>query len=139
MKKTSDVWNDIIDRPADELTPTENVVHRVNKFLFNFETGNWLYNLSPAADAGKQWIELRETADCVAAVGAPDVTQHLRDVVSIVEGGRIQDPGTWNEFMAQVDPSQKNDQIEKTVSKEIPDLWDKLAEYTLAHFECEPD
>lgn len=138
MKTTTDVWNDILERSPD-LTPTENVVNRVNKFLFNFENGGWLYNLSPATGWGERWIELRETAEAVAAVGAPDVAQHLRDVVSIVESVNVQELGNWGEFLAQVDPSQKIDQIEKIMSPEIDGLWDKLHEYTLAHFECEPD
>lgn len=139
MKSTTDVWNDLLERPADELSPTERVVNRVNSFLFNFECGSWLYNLSPSTGTGERWSDLRDTADCVLAVGAPEVAQTLRDVASIVESAPVQEPGTWNEFLAKADPSGRIDQLEGTIKKEIESLWDKLAEYTLAHFECEPD
>ena len=139
MKKTWEVWNEIIERLPLGLIPTEQVVNRVNYFLFNFESGNWLYNLSPSAGTDEQWSELRDTAECVAAVGAPEVAQQLRVVASIVESAYVQEPGTWREFLAKADPTQKIGQLEKTIDKEIPGLWDKLTDYTLAHFECERD
>jgi hypothetical protein len=139
MKKTWEVWNEIIERLPAGLTPTEQVVNRVNYFLFNFESGDWLYNLSPSAGTDERWSELRDTAECVAVVGAPEVAQQLREVASIVESAKVQEPGTWSEFLAKADPTQKIGQLEQTISKEIPGLWDKLAEYTLAHFECERD
>lgn len=139
MKKTWQVWNEIIERLPAGLTPTEQVVNRVNCFLFNFESGDWLYNLSPSAGTGQRWSELRDTAECVAALGAPEVAQNLKDVASVVESANVQEAGTWSEYLAKVDPSQKIDQLELTISKEIPGLWDKLAKYTLAHFECERD
>jgi hypothetical protein len=139
MKKTWEVWNEIIERLRTGLTPTEQVVNRVNHFLFNFESGDWLYNLSPSAGTGERWSELRNTAECVAAVGAPDVAQALREVANIAECANVQDPGTWSEYWAKADPSQRIGQLEQTISNEIPGLWDKLTEYTLAHFECERD
>jgi Domain of unknown function (DUF4375) len=139
MKKTWEVWNDIIERLPTGLTPTEQVVFCVNSFLFNFENGGWLYNLSPSAGWGERWSELRDTAECVAAIGAPEVAQTLRDVASVVESANVQEHGTWDEFLAKADPTQKIDQWEQRISKEIPGLWDKLTEYTLAHFECERD
>lgn len=140
MKKTWEVWNEIIERLPAELTPVEHVVNRVNQFLFNFESGGWLYNLSPSAGAGARWSELRDTAECVAAVGAPEVAQALRDVADITESINVQESRTtWSEYLAKADPSQKIPPLEQMISNEIPRLWDKLAEYTQAHFECEPD
>ena len=78
MNKTWEVWNEIIERLPAGLTPTEQVVNRVNYFLFNFESGGWLYNLSPAAGTGERSIELRDTAECVATVGAPESAHAAR-------------------------------------------------------------
>ncbi len=139
MKKTWEVWNEIIERLPSGLTPTEQVVNRVNNFLFNFECGGWLYNLSPAAGTGELWTELRETAECVAAVGGLKIANQLGQVVSIVENTSIQNFGTWSEFVATADPSGKIRQIEDSISDEVDQLWDKLKDYTAAHFECERD
>lgn len=139
MKKTWEVWNEIIARLPSGLSPTEQVINRVNSFLFNFECGDWLYNLSPAAGTGEQWTELRETAECVAAVGSLEIAQRLRQVVSIVENASIQKSGLWSEFLAKADPSKKINQMENAISDEVSELWDNLKEYTQAHFECERD
>lgn len=139
MKKTWEIWNEIIERLPAGLTPTEQVVNRVNSFLFNFETGGWLYNLSPSAGAGERWSELRNTAECVAVIGVADVAEALKELASIVETANVQEPGTWSEYLAKADPSQKIPQIEQMISNAIPKLWDKLTEYTLAQFECERD
>lgn len=138
-KKTWEVWNEIIERQPSELSPTELVINRVNTFLFNFECGGWLYNLSPVAGTGEEWTELRETAECVAAVGSLEIAQSLRQVVSIVENASIPKSGTWSEFLAKADPSKKINQMEKVISNEVAELWNKLKEYTQAHFECEHD
>jgi hypothetical protein len=135
MKKTWEVWNEIIERIPTGLTATEQVVNRVNYFLFNFESGDWLYNLSPSAGSGERWTELRSTAECVGAVGAIEVAQILKEVASRAESVNVQEPGTWSEYLAKAGI----DQLEGLISKNIPGLWDKLAEYTLAHFECERD
>jgi hypothetical protein len=139
MKKTSEVWNAIIEKQPAGLSTTEQVVNRVNYFLFNFECGGWLYKLSPEAGTGPRWTELRDTADAVAAVGSPAVAQKLGEVVKIAESANVQIAGTWSEFLAVADPSQKIEELEADISKEIPGLWEKLAEYTLANFECERD
>lgn len=137
MKTTTEVWNEIIERLPEGLTPTEQLVNRVNYFLFNFECGGWLYNLSPAAGTGQRWSELRDMADSVGEVGSPVVSQAIGEVVKIVERANVQNSGTWDEFLAEADPSQRINELEQTISKEISALWDKLHEYTLAHFECE--
>lgn len=139
MKKTWEVWYEIIERLPSGLTPTEQVVNRVNNFLFNFECGGWLYNLSPAAGTGELWTELRETAECVAAVGSLTIANQLGQVVSIVENAWIQNDGTWGDFVATADPSGKISQIEDAISVEVDQLWDKLKDYTAANFECERD
>ena len=90
MKTTTEVWNEIIERLPTGLTPTEQVVNRVNYFLFNFECGGWLYNLSPADGTGPQWSELRKTADSVDEVGSPVVARALRKVVEIAERANLQ-------------------------------------------------
>jgi hypothetical protein len=137
MRKTWEVWNEIIERLPVGLAETEQVVNRVNAFLFNFESGGWLYNLSPPAGSGQRWSELRDTADFVAAVGSPEVAEALRQVVKIVESANVQEPGKWCEYLAEADPPQKVNELETAISREIPGLWEKLEEYTLAHFECE--
>lgn len=137
--KMWEVWNEIIERLPSGLSPTEQVVNRLNNFLFNFDCGGWLYNLSPATGTGETWTELRETAECVAAVGDLKTAQQLQQVVRIVETASIQTSGTWSEFLAAMDPSGRIKQIENEISDEIPQLWDKLRDYTAAHFDCERD
>ena len=87
----------------------------------------------------KSWTDLRETAECVAAVGSLKIAHQLQQVVRIVENASIQDSGTWSEFVATADPSGKIRQIENAISDEVDQLWDKLKDYTAAHFECERD
>jgi hypothetical protein len=137
--KMWEVWNEIMGRLPSGLSPTEQVVNRVNNFLFNFDCGGWLYNLSPATGTGETWAELPETAECVAAVGDLKTARQLQQVVRIVETASIQTSGTWSEFLATVDPSDRIKQIENEISDEIPQLWDKLRDYTAAHFDCERD
>ncbi len=139
MKKTWEVWNQIIERLPNGLTPTEHVVNRVNFFLIDFESGGWLFNLSPSAGVGERWTKLRNTAESVAAVGAPEVARALTEVADIVESADVQELCTWGEYLAKADPSKRIPQLERFISNEIPGLWDQLEEYTLAHFECERD
>jgi hypothetical protein len=136
MRTTWEVWNEIIAKSSAGLTQTEQIVEYVNHFLFNFECGGWLYNLSPEAGDGAEWSRLRTVADCVQIVGAPEVAQTLREVANIVERANIQDEGTWGDFLAQADPEKRIEHLQELISQEIPELWDKLTEYTLAHFEC---
>ncbi len=137
--KMWEVWNEIIERLPSGLSPTEQVVNRVNNFLFNFDCGGWLYNLSPATGTGETWTQLRETAECVAAVGDLKTAQQLQQVVRIVETASIQKSGTWSEFLATADPSGRIKQIENEISDQIPQLWDKLRDYAAANFDCERD
>jgi hypothetical protein len=83
MKKTWEVWNELLEKPA--LTGVELNVKRVNVFLIDFENGPWLYNISPEASAGRQWSDLRETANAVDAIGAPAVARLVHEIADIVE------------------------------------------------------
>ena len=139
MNKVWQVWNDISERRQADLTANELVVHRVNYFLFSFESGGWLYNLSPTAGSGERWSELRDTAECLAAIGAAEVAEHLREVAGIVERVTIQDAGTWGEFLAKADPFHEIKRLEQTIAREIDETWDRLTEFTVTHFECERD
>jgi hypothetical protein len=137
MKKVWEVWNELLEKPLSKLTKTEGIVRRVNIFLVDFEMGSWLYNLSPEAGSGRTWTELRATADSVTAIGARSVARGLRDIADIVERGDAQKPGTWAEFLSEVDPANRIPDEEKKISAKLKGVRDKLTEFTLRHFKCE--
>ena len=136
MKKTSDVWNEILEKPPSKLSLVEQNVKRTNIFLFEFECGGWLYNLSPASGVGNDWVELRETAKSIGAVGGASVGRQVLRIASIVERLEIQQATVWGEFLSAVSPNGEIEKIEKLITAETEDLWDKLKDYTVRHFKC---
>jgi hypothetical protein len=137
MQKTWEVWNSLLGKTTDSMTEVERHVNRVNIFVCDFENGSWLYNIAPGAGEGRAWTALRQLATSVTAIGVPTVAGHLLEIAETLEQTDVQIPGTWADYLAVADPKKRVAALYELVSDEVPEVWGKLEEFTLAHFECE--
>ena len=136
MKEDWEIWNNIIDRLVDQgienLGEDDQLIWRVNQFLFEIESGGlsgFLYNVSPADGEVYEWTALRQTVNAINRLGQNDVSQVLRDILSRVE---IPDraTSTWEEFLEHADPEGSFEKVEEMVKQAIGPLYKKLSSFT---------
>ena len=135
MRNTWEVWNSLLEKPIDSMTEVERHINRVNIFVIDFENGSWLYNIAPGMGEGSVWHELRELAQSVSVIGVPTVASYLLEIAEIAEQTDIQIPregGYW----AAADPQGRVGALHRQISRELPEVWGKLEEFTVAHFAC---
>jgi hypothetical protein len=136
MQKVWEVWNSLLGKSDDSMTEAERHVNRVNIFVVDFENGSWLYNISPEWGEGPVWTRLRELVSSLAVLGVSRVASYLKEILEIVERTDNQVLRTWADYLAAADPSKRIAALHELISEDLPIVWAKLEEYTLAHFEC---
>lgn len=137
MTKAFDIWNELLKKPDADRSAVERIIVDSNAFLIDFEMGGWLYNISPAAGEGRVWNRLRRTADSIDAIGMPSIAHTLREIATITEAGDVQEQGTWDTFLAKVDPTNALERLEKIIDPQVETAWTKLEEFTVRHFDCD--
>jgi hypothetical protein len=137
MKKACEIWKELLQKPSTALRDLERNAKRVHVLLCDFESGSWLYNISPATGQGQQWSELRETANSVAAIGDSSVARLLHEIADIVEKADVQKPGTWDQFLSAADPSKRINELERLISDELDKVRLKLEEFSLQNLACD--
>jgi hypothetical protein len=140
-RKPWEIWNEILTKittsGAESFTENERIVYLVNKFCCDFENSGYsgfLYNISPADDKRK-WVELHATADALEIVGGLPAAQVLRETATLVESGTIKSASTWEDYLRIVDPEGKIGYFNIKLKKQVPELWQYLEDFTIAHFD----
>ncbi len=141
MDEAADTWVAIAQKVAKSglanLTPEELVVYRVFVFVSELEMGGpsgALYNLSPASGKGQhQWLDLRRTAELLAAIGDRESAGLLLEAADALEKIPEPLPSTWEEAMEAATLNVRPG-LWETIELRVPEIYDHLEAYTRAHF-----
>ncbi len=141
MDEAADIWVSLAQKVAKAglggLMPEELVVYRVFVFVSELEMGGTsgaLYNLSPASGRDQhQWLNLRRTAELLAAIGDRESAGLLLEAADALEKIREPLPSTWEEAMEAAKPHARAD-LWEAIELRVPEIYDTLEAYTRAHF-----
>lgn len=137
MAEPWEVWNQIIEKASSrgvaDLNDFEENIYRVNIFLCDMDNGGltgFLYNVSPSSTATTEWSDLRQTAKAIKIMGVSACADALFQAASCFESVSNAE-NTWRNLLEDPKLAELIKAIEQPVKEAIPELWEKLEDFTL--------